>query len=240
MPVKPLNWAVAAALASIPVGEALGGGKPVECYQKTYRPPVYDTVRERVQIQGAWVRTEVTPAIYGTRKVRTLVSPERVSYRVIPAEYDTVREKVLLHPARKVARTVPAVTETVYRKVKVDGGYAWEYRRINGRMVLCKVKKKPTWRKVAETVVVEPARTVYETVPAEYGWQERTVIVREARKEAVVVPAVYDYATERVVIQPEFVRSIEVPASYQVVSRQVQVSEAEQGWERVAVPRHCK
>jgi hypothetical protein len=240
MPVKSFHWALAVAVAAMPLADALAGSKPVECYRKTYRPAVYDTVYEHVQVHGAYVRTEVTPAIYGTRKVRRLVSPERVTYRVIPAEYDIVREKVLLYPGRKVARTIPAVVDTVHHKVKVDGGYAWEYRRINGKMVLCKVKRKATWRTVAETVVVKPARTVYETVPAEYGYRDSTVLVRDARKEAVIVPAVYDYELERVVIQPEIVRSIEVPASYQTVAREVLVSEGSSDWERVAIPRHCR
>jgi hypothetical protein len=240
MPVKPVNWAMAIALTSVPLGDAFAGGKPVECYRKTHRPAVYDTVYEHVQVHGAYVRTEVTPALYGTRKVRRLVSPERVSYRVIPAEYEIEREKVLLHPARKVARTIPAVVDAVHRKVKVDGGYAWEYRKINGKMVLCKVKRKATWRRVTETVVVRPARTVYETAPAEYGYRERAVLVRDAHKEAVIVPAVYDYELERVVIQPEIVRSIEVPASYQTIAREVLVREGNSSWERVAIPMHCQ
>jgi hypothetical protein len=240
MPMRSFNWALAVAVAAVPVADALAGAKPVECYRKTHRPAAYDTVYEHVQVHGAYVRTNVTPAIYGTRKVLRLVSPERVSYRVIPAEYDVVREKVLLHPARKVARTIPAVVDTVYSKVKVDGGYAWEYRRIKGKMVLCKVKRKATWRRVAETVVVEPARTVYETAPAEYGYRDRAVLVSDARKEAVIVPAVYDYELERVVIQPEIVRSIEIPASYQTAAREVLVTEESSSWERVAIARHCR
>jgi hypothetical protein len=240
MPVKPVNWAIAIALISVPLGEAFAGGKPVECYRKTHRPAVYDTVYENVQVHGAYVRTETTPAIYGTRKVRRLVSPERVTWRIIPAEYDVVREKVLLYPARKVARTIPAVVDTVHRKVRVDGGYAWEYRRIKGKMVLCKVKRKATWRTVTETVMVESPRTVYETAPAEYGYRERAALIRDAQKEAVIVPAVYDYVTEQVVIQPEIVRPVEVPASYQTVAREVLVSEGSSSWERVAVPSHCR
>ena len=233
MASKSLHWALAVAVGSLSLGEAVAGGKPVECYRKVYQPPVYDTIRERVQLQGAWIRTEVNPAIYGTRQVRRLVSPEHVTWRVVPAVYDTIREKVLVAPARKVARMVPAVTRTSYRKVKVDGGYGWEYRRIRGKLVLCKVKRKARWASVAETVVIQPAHTAYDWAPAEYGYQERSVLVREARKEAVVVPAEYAYEVERVVIQPEYVRSIEVPASYQTVAREVQVSPGYSGWERV-------
>jgi hypothetical protein len=238
MPMKPISLLSAVAVLSIPLGEAAAGGRPVECYQRVHQPPLYDTVRERVQVQGGWIRLETNPAIYDTRQVRRLVSPEHVVWRVTPAEYDTVREKVQLYPARQVARTVPAVTRTVYHKVRVDGGYGWEYRRIHGKLVLYKVERKASWRTVAETVVVKPARTVHDRVPAEYGYRERSMLVLEARKEAVVVPAQYTYGLERVTIQPEFVRPIEVPASYQTVTRQVQLRPGSAGWERVL--RSCR
>src|SRR5919197_1071341 len=118
MAIKPLNMLAALAVLSVPLGEAAAGGRPVKCYQRVFQPPLYDTVRERVQIQGAWIRLETNPAIYDIRPVRRLVSPEHVIWRVIPAEYGTVREKV----QPRVARTVPAVTRTVYRKERVDGG----------------------------------------------------------------------------------------------------------------------
>jgi hypothetical protein len=236
MPMKPLNLLAALAVISVPFAEAAAGGKPAECYQRVYRAPLHDTVRERVQIQGAWIRLETNPAIYDTRPVRRLVSPEQVIWRVIPAQYDTVREKV--YPARRIARTVPAVTRTVYRKQRVDGGYGWEYRRIHGKPVLCKVKRRASWRTVAETVVVSPARTVYDEGAAQYGYRERRVLVHEARKEAVVVPAQYTYELAQVQIQPEWVRPIEVPAIYRTVSREVQVRPGSASWERV--PLRCR
>jgi hypothetical protein len=236
MAIKPLNVLAALAVLSVPLGEAAAGGRPVKCYQRVFQPPLYDTVRERVQIQGAWIRLETNPAIYDTRPVRRLVSPERVIWRVIPAEYGTVREKVQLTP--RAARTVPAVTRTVYRKERVDGGYGWEYRRIHGKLVLCKVRRKASWRTVADTVVVRPARTVYDAASTEYGYRERTVLVREARKEAVVVPAQYTYELAQVQVQPEWVRPIEVPASYRTVTRDVQVRPGSAGWQRV--PLGCR
>jgi hypothetical protein len=236
MPMKPLNLLTALAVISVPLGEAAAGGGPVKCYQRVYRAPLHDTVRERVQIQGAWIRLETNPAIYDVRPVRRLVSPEHVVWHVTPAQYDTVREKVQLSP--RVSRTVPAVTRTVYRKERVDGGYGWEYRRINGKLVLCKVKRSASWRTVAETVVVKPAHTVYDPTPAEYGYRERTVLVREARKEPVLVPAQYTDELAQVQIQPEWVRPIEVPASYRTVSREVQVRPGSASWQRV--PLSCR
>jgi hypothetical protein len=239
MSCKTLPAATALAVLIGPIGEGLAGGKPVECYARYHRPAVHETVHERVLFLPASSRVQIEPAIYGTEKRRTLISPERVTYRIIPAEYQTIRENVLLYPATTVARKVPAVTETVHRKVKVDGGYAWEYRKIHGRMVLCKVKRKATYRTVAETVVVEPARIVHERVPASYGYRDRVVLVRGERKEAVIIPAEYGYSTERVLIQPERRTLIEVPAAYQVVSRKILVSGVVSGWQRIDVPRRC-
>jgi hypothetical protein len=180
------------------------------------------------------------PAIYGTRQVRRLISPERVDYRIIPAEYRTVREKVLLYAETTVARTIPAVTRTEYRRVKIAaGGYAWEYRTIHGKRVLCKVKRKAVYDTVGETVVIRPARVVHERVPAQWGFEERQVEVVAERREAVVIPAEYGYSTEQVLIQPEQRQVIDIPAEYQVVDRDVLVSPGSSGWRRVAIARHC-
>lgn len=176
------------------VSPTTAGGKPVECYEQYRTAPVYDTVYENVMVSPATQRVEYTPAIYGTRKRAVLVSPERISYEV-----------------------VPAVVQTQYRTVKVaEGGYGWEWRWIDGRKVLCKVKYKPRYEQVAEQVVVQP----------EY-------------KRRVVIPAEYGYEVERVVVQPEYKRVVDVPATYQTVARQVLVSEGETGWRRVKIRRHC-
>jgi hypothetical protein len=194
-----------------------------------------------VLIRAASHRVEVTPAIYGTQKKRVLITPQQVSYEHIPARYGYVKEKVVIHPATTVKRVVPAVTKTVHSKVKVsDGGYSWEWRVINGKKVLCKIKHKAHYKTVAETVVVHPKRVVHEKIPATYGYEKRKVVVSEGYKKKIVIPAEYGYVQEKVLIQAAHKRVIEVPAAYQTVSRKVVVSEGRSGWERVAIPRHCK
>jgi hypothetical protein len=240
VPARALPAATALAVILTTLGPSLAGGKAVECYEPYRTAPVYGTVQERVLFRDAQSRVDRVPAIYGTQKVRRLVSPERVEYRIIPAQYRSVRERVEIYPETTVARTIPAVTRTTYRRVKVsDGGYAWEYRTIHGKRVLCKVKRKAVYESVAETVVVRPARVVHEHVPAQWGYQDRAVLVAEERREAVIIPAEYGYSTEQVLIQPEQRTYIEIPAEYQIVDRQVVVSEGSSGWRRVAIPRHC-
>ena len=167
MSLKPVPAAVAFAVVLTTLGQSYAGGKAVECYEPYRTAPVYGTAQERVLLRAARSRIDRVPAIYGTQQVRRLVSPERTEIRVIPAQYNTVRERVELYPETTVARTIPAVTRTEYRRVKVsDGGYAWEYRTIHGKRVLCKVKRKAVYDTVAETVVVKKARVVHERVPS--------------------------------------------------------------------------
>jgi hypothetical protein len=240
MSKKALSAAIAIAVLFAPLGESFAGGKAVECYAHYRQAPVYDMVQEREVFRGAQIREESVPAIYGTRKLRRLLAPGRVEYRVLEPEYQTVREKVLLYPERTVARTIPAVTRTQYRRVKAIGPrYAWEYRIINGKRVLCKVKRKAVYDNIAETVVVQPARVVHERVGATWGYRERSVMIAPQREQRVVYPGAYGYEVEQVLIQPAQRRVVDIPPSYQYVERQVLVREGRSGWERVAIPRHC-
>ena len=176
------------------VAETVAGGRPVECFEPYRTAPVYDTVYENVLVNPGSRRVEYVPPIYGTRKRAVVVSPARESYELIPA-----------------------VTRTEYRTVKVsEGGYSWEWRWINGRKVLCKIKHKARYEQIAETVVVQPAH-----------------------KRRVVIPAEYGYEQEQVLIQPEQQRVIETPPSYETVARQVMVSEGSSGWKRVRIRNHC-
>jgi len=221
--------------------QTVAGGRAVECYEPYRTPPVYDTVYENVEVHPGYRHVEKTPPIYGTRKRAVLVQAESVGYRTIPAQYGYEKEMVLVEPARKVARVVPAVTRTVYDKVRVsDGGYRWEWQWIDGRKVLCKVKVKAHYKKVARTVVVQDAYTVYEKVPAQYAYQKRKVLIVPERTETYVIPAKYDYVLEQVVVQPGSKRVIDVPPSYRTVARDVLVSEGSEGWRQVRIPRHCK
>ncbi|MGX5831407.1 hypothetical protein [Mesorhizobium sp. 43Arga] len=177
------------------ISATAAGGRAVECYEPVRTPDVYDTVYEDVLVSPPGQQVDYTPPIYGTRERVVMTVPAQVSYEI-----------------------VPAVTRTVYRTVRVDGGgYAWEWRVIHGRKVLCKIWHKERYERVAETVVIEPERT-----------------------RRVVTPAQYDSIAEEVLVQPEQRRIIDVPASYQTVARRVLVREGSSGWRRVHIPRHCQ
>jgi len=238
MGLKAVSGLTALAVFLSAASPAFAGGYG-ECYERYRTPPTYGSVQERVLIRPASQRVEIIPAIYGTRKERVLIVPERVKHRVIPAEYAIVKEKVIIQPERVVARIIPSVTKTIYRDVKVShGGYAWEWRIIKGKKVLCKVRTAPVYRQVAETVVIHPKRVVREVIPAVWGYEKRHVLVRPERTERFVIPAEYGYETVQVVIQPKQKRVIALPAEYAWRERTVVVSEGHSGWKRYR-PR-CK
>ena len=218
-----------------------GGGYPVECFERYRTAPLYATVTENVQVNPGYTHVEVTPPIYGVKTREVLVKSGRIKYRTTPALYSYEKERVLVEPARTVKRLVPAVTETRYKKVRVaDDGYTWEWRVINGRKVLCKIKRKARYEHVAYTVEVAPARYVHEKAPARYAYQTRKVLVEPESTESYVLAPEYETVREHVVIQPKQVRHYEVAPSYRTHARQVLVSEGAEGWRQVRIPRHCK
>ena len=190
---KIIPAAAAMAVLVGPVSDSFAG-KAVACYERYKTEPIYRTVYENVMVRPASRYVETEPAIYGTRKRAVLIRPEQVSHEVVPAVY-----------------------ETRYRTVKVaDGGYSWEWRIINGRKVLCKIRHKARYEQVAEQVLVQAAY-----------------------KRRVVIPAEYGYELERVVVQPERRRVVKAPAVYETRARQVLVSEGETGWRKGRIRRHC-
>ncbi|WP_292115227.1 hypothetical protein [Mesorhizobium sp.] len=185
----------AASLATFAtVSQTAAGGRALECYEPVHRPALYDTVYEDVMVSPGGQIVDYDPPIYGTSEGLEQIAPPRVTYEV-----------------------VPAVTRTVYHTVKVDdGGYAWEWRVIHGRKVLCKVWRKARYARVAETVIVEPERV-----------------------RRVVLPAEYEGVAREVLVRPEQRRITEIPPSYRTVARRVVVQEGSTRWRRVHIPRHC-
>ncbi|MEI9403695.1 hypothetical protein [Mesorhizobium argentiipisi] len=186
------SLAAVAMLAS--VCETAAGGRALECYEPIHRPALYDTVYEDVMVSPGGQVVDYDAPIYGTYQSVDRIAPARVTYE-----------------------TVPAVTRTVYHTVKVeDGGYAWEWRVIHGRKVLCKVWRKARYARVAETVVVQPERV-----------------------RRVVQPAEFEAVAHEVLVRPQQVRIRQIPPSYGTVARRVVVREGSTSWKRVYIPQHC-
>lgn len=192
---SPASLAVAGLAILATASETAAGGRALECYEPIHRPAVYDSVYEDVMVSPGGQIVDYDPPIYGTRESVEQIAPARVTYEV-----------------------VPAITRTVYHTVKVDdGGYAWEWRVIRGRKVLCKVWRKARYQRVAETVVIEPERT-----------------------RRVVLPAEYESVAREVLVRPERRRITEIAPSYQTVARRVLVRGGSTHWRRVHIARHCQ
>jgi len=185
---------VAAILAASVASPALAGGKTLACYQQVHQPAVYKTVHQQV-----------------------VVRPGGVVHKTIPARYGQVTEKVLIEPERLVARRIPAVVRTVHQRVMVRAkSIGWEWRHVHGVKTLCKVVLPAQYATQAQTVVVQPARTVHERVPARYAHRTRTVVIEPARTIARQIPPVI-----------------------KTVARTVEVRPASAGWVQVSGKRRC-
>lgn len=193
--IRKSSASLAAVAMLATVSETTAGGRALECYEPIRRPALYDTVYEDVMLSPGGQVVDYDAPIYGTYQSVDQIAPPRVTYE-----------------------TVPAVTRTVYHTVKVDdGGYAWEWRVIHGRKVLCKVWRKARYARVAETVVIQPERV-----------------------RRVVQPAEYEAVAHEVLVRPQQVRIREIPPSYGTVARRVVVQEGSTTWKRVHIPRHCQ
>ena len=186
---------IAAVLAASVASPAFAGGRTLACYQQVHQPAAYQTVHERI-----------------------VVRPGGVVHETIPARYGQVTEQVLVEPERLVARHIPAVTRTVHQTVMVrPKSIGWEWRHVHGVKTLCKVVLPAQYATQAQTVVVQPARTVHERVPARYALRTRTVIVEPARTIARQIPPVI-----------------------KTVARTVQVRPASSAWVQVSGRSRCK
>jgi hypothetical protein len=193
--IRKSSASLAAIAMLATVSETAAGGRALECYEPVHRPALYDTVYEDVMLSPGGQMVDYDAPIYGTYQSVEQIAPPRVTYE-----------------------TVPAVTRTVYHTVRVnDGGYAWEWRVIHGRKVLCKVWRKARYTRVAEIVVVRPERV-----------------------RRVVQPGEYESVAREVQVRPQQVRIREIPPSYGTVARRVVVREGSTSWRRVHIPRHCQ
>ena len=93
-----------------------------------------------------------------------------------------------------------------------------------------KVKVAGKYKSVTEEVVVEPAKTKTEIIPAKYGYKTEEVVIKEESFKYVQIPARYKTIREEVVIEPEKKQIITIPAQYKAVTERVMVKPARKVW----------
>jgi hypothetical protein len=232
------------------------------CLEK--RPPVLETVRQKVKIRDAsWyyetvppryeVRTEqilveperkqavlVAPARYENRPERRLVAPETSEYRTIPAQYQTVKERVVIAAAREEEELVEARYETFQERVMTQPERTVRELvpgcDVDSNKIECyAVRTIPAeYRTVTKTRLVEPARMARRNIPAQEQEIQVQKVITPARVETVTVPAKYDMIPREVLVEPAKYRYETIPAKYETVQKQVMVEP--EGKRRVEVP----
>lgn len=126
---------------------------PGECYSRTYIPPKYETVKEKV-----------------------LKKPAAEKIELIPAKYEWVTEKVLLKPAHTVwkkgrgpVEKVSDSTGEIMCLVDVPAKYKTVKKRVMVEPPTTKDIEIPAeYKKVKVRKLVEPPRTKVIPIPAEY------------------------------------------------------------------------
>lgn len=158
-----------------------GGCRGGQCYEKVVSPPVYGSIAEQV-----------------------MVAPPRTYSRVVPGEFATVPQFVTVRPEHNVARHVPAEYATVGEKVLVSpGGKRWVVRRdYHGREIGCWEYEPPKYAVRYRSVVVRPAATIYERVPAVTAVREQQIMVRPPSIAQETIPGVYATRHRTVMVSP--------------------------------------
>lgn len=173
---------LAGAALTFGVAHAQAGAPCVgQCYEKVVSPPVYGSVAEQVMVAPPRVIAHRTPAEFATVHRTVTISPEHTVARHAPAEYSTVAETVMVSP----------------------GGKRWVVRRdYHGREIGCWEYTPPQYVTRHRTVVVRPASTIYQRVPAVTAVEAQQVMVRPPSVSHETVPPVYATRHRTVLVSP--------------------------------------
>lgn len=97
----------------------------------------------------------------------------------------------------------------------------------------CYVKciTKDEFREVEEQIMIKPAYTKLEIVPATFKTVEEQVLIKEASKQLVYVPAVYETIEVPYVLKENVTELTIVPATFGTDSKVVEITPTTSGWE---------
>jgi hypothetical protein len=224
---------------------------PGQCFAKVYRPPVYQTVTEEVEVTPARRQWRTVPAVYEWADRREVVAPEHVERHVIPATYRTVTETVVVRPATVREDFIPPRYETVTERVVVSPAHTeWRQRFVGPEGVIpadarveptgeivCLVEVPAQYADRPEQVLVQPARAIEVPIPAETQTVERRVIDRPEQVVETLVPAVYRTVHYQRLVTPEHREVVEIPAVHAAREHRRLVSPGAWEWREVICAR---
>ena len=238
---KPATKTPAAAVPTPQADELPPNAKAGECYARVFEPAQYDIVKERVIVQEASQKVDITPAIEEWVEKQVIVKEASKRLEVIPAQYETRTERVLVKPASTRIEQVPAEYKTVTEQVLVKQAQTvWKkgkgaVEKIDGATgeIMCLVEIPAEYKTVTRQVVVKPASTRTVKVEAEYESVPRTVMVTPPQTKEVVIPAEYRTIRVREITQPAKEVVTPVAPVYDMVEKKVLRTPARNAWRRV-------
>jgi hypothetical protein len=119
-----------------------------------------------------------------------------------PSQYGWTSRRVI-KPGAVVWHHEPAEYRTVTTRVKVGGGWSWEKRWVQGKYILCRVRRPVTYETVEKRVLVKPDRRWAERTPSAVGYVHDRILLRPYRNVAHFYRPSVRYSRENLVVQPE-------------------------------------
>lgn len=251
------------------VAYAKGAGLPSEsatpgqCYVEYYKPARFKTETQSVVKKEESEKVSVIPAKYEWVEEQVLVKDASTKVMKVPAVYGMVTEKIMIAPATTMwkkgsgpKQRIDHSTGEIMCLVEVPAKYKTVTKRVVKSPATTKtieISAKFETQKVKR--LVEPAREVRKTIPAEYSEISKRVKVSE---ESVAwylasqaadddagkptgnklclreIPAKHQTVTKRVLKTPAVTQKIEIPAKYKTVKVRKMVEAAHEN--RKAIP----
>jgi hypothetical protein len=193
---------------------------PGQCWVQAVVYPLPRKEPLPVTLQEGATTFEVTPAQLAKTEKMVTIREGGTTYRIEPPVYKAVKEKVLVKPEIRRTITIPPVYETRTETVVIEAERTvLEKCRIPGvnRMLegavqpLCARTIPAKTQQVKRRVLVQPATTKEEVIPAEYKEVTRWVVERPARAVPVEIEPTVKKIPALEVAQPETVKERSIP-----------------------------
>ncbi|HIC66042.1 MAG TPA: hypothetical protein EYO87_08600, partial [Paracoccus sp.] len=194
----PLSTITAEELAPIPPN-----AKPGECYAKVLTPAQYEMIEEKIVVKEATEEIVIEPAQYETIEKKVQVIPELKKLIPVPAKYKEVVESVEIKPALRMWKTSLSkkalpVSQVLLDTIKAQGV---DIDGATPKTCYKEYFQPPTYKVVAEDVLVQNERNETEVIPAQFETLEEKIEVIPAVKQVVEIPAEYEYVEEKILVE---------------------------------------
>ena len=210
------------------------GCNSAECYEKVRQPDLYGIAQRSVMLEPG--RTEVVhqPAAIEIRPQRVEVVPGMWHAQRSSALYGSYQKHVMVKPAQVSVSHTPAVYQTVHEQMLSGGHVRWvRVRDAHDRERLCKVVTPGKMMSMARRVMVSPAHTSENVVPAIYRPVTRSVLVKPAKTHYTYQNPVHQFVDNVNVIQPATIKTFRHDPVYGTVGEKVLVKKGGHAWQPV-------